>query len=413
MSDAFLWLTLNFLSLVMLSFYSMMEMACVSLNRVRLEYWVNQNNTRAKRLSWLLRNSSRLFGTTLIGVNVAMMFGSEFSRQFHESIGLSPDLAPLTQVMIVIIIGELAPMFAARRFSEHTALLGANLLYFSAKVMKPFLFIIGLITHAIHWVLGGRSESFNLYLNQEEIKKILEEHHPDQTPGSIEELNKTISNIFTLRSKCAVKIMNPIANFKSLPANATIRNMRQVMLTTDQPFTLVYHKSPTQIIGLALPRELLREADNRRLGDHCRQPWFITLEMEAVQILHQFRNNKEPAAIVIDKEGKAIGVITLQDVLDEIFGHGSALLRYKTRKTTGAMIERTFPGDMPVKEFNDLFGAGLPVESESQTLADLMIQQMGHHPEVGDTITIQPFDLQVKESTLLEIKQVIVRSRPT
>jgi len=103
----------------------MVEMACVSFNKVRLHYYVNQGNRRAIWLNYLLQHPFRLFGTTLIGVNVAMVVGSECSREFHSALGLSPDLAPLSQVIIVVIFAELAPMFAARHYAEHVAMLGA------------------------------------------------------------------------------------------------------------------------------------------------------------------------------------------------------------------------------------------------------------------------------------------------
>ena len=202
MSAALYWFILALIFVGIQSFYSMMEMACVSFSKIRLQYYVSKGDKRAERLGYLLRNTSRLFGTTLIGVNVAMMFGSEFSRMFYNALGLNPSIAPLTQVMIVIIVGELAPMFAARKYSEHTAMLGANILYFSAIVMKPFLWIISAITHTVHWVFGGKSNTFDLYLNQEEIRKVLEEHQEDQPEaGSVDELNMIVSNIFDLRSK--------------------------------------------------------------------------------------------------------------------------------------------------------------------------------------------------------------------
>lgn len=411
MSVAFFWLFLNILSIIILAFFSMMEMACVSFSKIRLQYYVSQGDSRAEKLSWLLRNSSRLFGTTLIGVNVAMMFGSEFSRQFYEAFGINPTWAALTQVIIVIIFGELAPMFAARKYSEHVSMLGARILYFTAVLMKPLLWIISAITHCVHFFSGGKSETFNLYLNQEEIRKILEEHHEDQPEtGSIEELNAIVSNIFNLRMKTASKIMHPLQSAPMLPSNAPIKKMRHLMLNFSHNFVLVYHRDPMNIIGIASPRDLLREADNRRIGDFSKNPWFISKSMEVVHILHEFRSNKQSVAIVLNRKGKAIGFLTLQDVLEEIFGAGTESLEAKAA-ASAPIIERTFSGSMKVKEFNELFGTSLEAEEEEETLAELLIRSAGHHPEVGETIRIPPFEIEVKEATLLEIKQVTIKTK--
>lgn len=410
MSEALFWLILNLLSIVVLAFYSMSEMAVVSLSKVRLQYYVAENNKKAERLTWLLKNSSRLFGTTLIGVNTAMVFGSEFARQFYESLHINPDYAPLTQVIIVILFGELAPMFAARRYSEHTAMLGANILYASAIVMKPFLWIIERITHSVHALFGGKSESFDLYLNQDEIRKILEEHHEDKpTSGSIDELNSTVSNIFALRRKKAHKIMRPIATVQKIPSKAPIRKMRQLLLSSSQDFLLVTHKTDDQIVGVAFPRDLLRIPDNKRIGDHVEPPWQIPYNMEVVHILQEFQSNNKSVAVVLSKKGHPVGVITLQDVLNEIFGRGTSSLNGEARISSAPLIERTFPGSMLVKEFQELYGFPLGEDGE-ETLSELMTRLIGHHPEVGDSLSIPPFDLEVKESTLLDVKLISIKT---
>src|SRR5437879_1442922 len=109
-SSVLWWSLMNLLFLMMLAFYSMMEMACVSFNKVRLQYYVSKGQRRAIWINNLMQNSSIFFGTTLIGVNVALMAGSECSCQLYLSMGLNPDFSFLTQVLIVVIFGELAPM---------------------------------------------------------------------------------------------------------------------------------------------------------------------------------------------------------------------------------------------------------------------------------------------------------------
>ena len=117
------------ISVLVEGFFSMLEMACVSFNRVRLQYYVSKKNRRAIWLSSLLKNPARLFGTTLIGVTTALQFGSECARRFYISLDLSPDWAPLSQVIIVLIFAELAPLFAARRYAENVVMLGIPIIF--------------------------------------------------------------------------------------------------------------------------------------------------------------------------------------------------------------------------------------------------------------------------------------------
>ena len=111
------YLFLTLLSVAVQALFAFFEMACVSFNKVRLQYYVSIRSRRAIWINYLLKRPSRLFGTTLIGITASLVVGSECSRRFYESIALDPDWAPLTQVPLVVIFGELAPMFAARRLS--------------------------------------------------------------------------------------------------------------------------------------------------------------------------------------------------------------------------------------------------------------------------------------------------------
>src|ERR1700722_3738597 len=94
---AFSWFLLNILTIILLGFYSMQEMASVSFNRLRLQYYVSKGIKRAIWVQSLLQNPARLFGTTLISVNIAMFIGSECARRTYAALGLNPDWAPLTQ----------------------------------------------------------------------------------------------------------------------------------------------------------------------------------------------------------------------------------------------------------------------------------------------------------------------------
>lgn len=414
-SYAWFWLGLNLISIVILSFYSMMEMACVSFNKVRLQYYVSKGDKHAIRLNYMLHHPSYLFGTTLIGVNVALIFGSEFSRQFHSSIGLSPDLAPLSQVIIVVIFGELAPMFAARRYAEHMAMLGINFLYLSAILMKPILWAINLLTRLTHHFMGSRYASNpNIFLSQEELQKILEEHDEEKiATGSSEDFNAIVSNIFNLREKTVQQVMTPLKNISMISSSSTIGEMRETLSETDYPFLVVYQQKNSNIIGIAFPRDLVREPDSRKIRDHIRQPWFITQRSEILQILTQFRYNNQTLAVVIDEKGLAVGILTLEDVIEEIFGKTRLSLPPTKHIPSVPLIELTVPGNMKIADFNRMYEVRLKVEEDVETFSDLIIKVLAHHPEEGESIYIPPFELQVKETSLLEVKSVTIKTKIT
>lgn len=410
MSPPFFWLTLNIITIMILSFYSMMEMACVSFNKIRLQYYVSKGFTRAKWLNFLLKNPSRLFGTTLIGVNVAMVIGSECARRFHMALGLSPDLAPLSQVIVVVIFGELAPMFAARRYAEHVAMLGIPLIYVSAIVMTPFTWSIGALSRLANKIAGGKESDKNIFINRDELQKIIEEQdeeHPFH--GQKEDFNVIVSNIFMLRGKEAGQMMEPLNSVLMLPSSSSVLDLNNILTTSPQDFVPIYHQNIHNIIGIAVPRDIIRVPDNKKLRDYARQPWFITRNTKAMQIIKQFRSNKQRVAIVLDDKGHAIGILSFDDVIEEIFGKFTHYKR-PVEKPKKFLIDRTFPGEMLIQDFNKQYGVKIECKG-AETLAELVTQEIGHHPEVGESIYIEPFEITVKETSLLEVKSVNIRSR--
>lgn len=403
--SAAFWLALNFFTIAVLAFFSMEEMATVSFNKIRLQYLIKQGSRRAEWLNHLLQNPSRLFGTTLIGVNVATIVGSECSRQFHQAIGLNPDLAPLSQVILVIIFGELAPLFAARRYSEHVALLGVSLIYIFSKILAPFIWILGLLSKAANYFVGGSEPHPELLLTQDELQKIIEEQ--DEERGIVQEktdFNLITKNIFRLRDKTVKHVMTPLSEKPLVSSQLTIEKLRRSM-SDSPPYLLVYHREINNIIGIVFIRDLIKVPDSKRIKEYCKAPWFLAEKTPLFQIIKQFRRNSEHVAIVLDDNGKACGLLNFDDILEEVFSKAPT----KNKSKQAVHIDQTIPGSMTVAEFNHEFHVKLPAEKE-ETLSQMIIRILDHHPEAGETLQLPPYEFIVKEATLLEVKTLSVKT---
>ncbi|MCE5317247.1 MAG: hemolysin family protein [Parachlamydia sp.] len=408
--SAFIWLLLNLISIFFLAFYSMLEMACVSFNKVRLQYYVSKGIKRAEWLNWLLQNPTRLFGTTLIGVNIATVVGSEFAREFHSAIGINPDFSPISQVFLVVIFGELAPMFAARRYAEHVVMLGVPFIYASAKLMTPLIWAFGGITRIFNFLSGEREASSNLFLTQEELEKILEEQEEDKPSETNTDFNAVSGNIFNMRLKSARQVMEPLNSIPTAPSNASVAQVIDLLRKSESDYATIYHRDPTNIISIIQVRDLLRASPSKRARDYGRPPWFVTQSSSVMQILNQFRNNNHELAIILDPQGGAEGLIHMDDIVEEIFGQTNYSFDQKSpaRITKRFFIERSFPGDTPIGVFNRQFRVVLD-KREELTLTELMVEQLGHPPEMGESIEVPPFELTVVEASLMEVKSIKVK----
>ena len=394
------------LALIVQGFYSMMELAAVSFNRVRLQFYVSQGNRRAQWLGFLLNHPTRLFGTTLIGINAAMQFGSECARRFYASIDLNPQWAPITQVLIVLIFAELAPMFAARRYAEHVAMLGIPLLYFTALIFRPVVAILDLVCRLIHFLFGVKTSSA-LYLSREELQKAIEAR--EDSLG--EAFDPVLVNLFALKNKTAKDLMEPLEEMKSISLENSVGDLKDLLGLQPLPFIPVYHKNPRNIVGLVFPRDLLRQANETPLRSHCRFPWFITETTSVLEIIKAFRSNNQRLAIILGKERQAVGVLTLDAVVDEIFGDRKDWVSQNQgvcgRKNV--FVARSFPASAPVSEVNESFRIDIPTE-EGLTLEELMEKSLGRSIEDGDVVRVGSYELSVEEISLISKRTIFIRS---
>lgn len=402
--EALFWLLFNLITIIGLAYYSMMELACVSLSKIRLHYHVSKGSKRAEWIAWLLAHPSRLFGTTLLGVNVTMMVGSECSRQFYQALGYSPDIAPLTQILIVITFGELAPMFAARRHPEHVSMLGIPLLYLTAKLMRPVLLAVHGVTWLASKLLGGRShDESDLYLNRDELQHIIEEQDTPSQPGG-DEFNTMVASIFTMRQHVVRDLMQPLKPTQVIPANSSIGHLRHMLQNRSVPYLPVFQRNKSNIVGIAFPRDYIRAGDHESVLKHARSPWFIIETNGVIEVLDQFRRNNETVAVVLDNKGKAVGLLTLDLILEEMFS-SSLPEATSIADSRHGVIERTFDGSATVQECEEVLGVSLHSDPDL-TLAKLVSQTLGHPPQEGDHLHLEDVVAVIKEASLFEAKRI-------
>lgn len=410
-SSSQFFLAMVILCLGIQGFFAMLEMACVSFNKVRLQYYVSHGNRRAKSLRFLLHHPALLFGTTLIGVNTALIVGSECSRRFYDSLNLSPDWAPLSQVFLVIIFAEIAPMFAGRRYAEHVAMLGVPVLFFFSIVLRPVIWALDCLCRYVNRLLG-HPVTPGAYLSREELQNLIEEREETFTSDpSKQQFNTIIANIFSLKNKSAKDLMQSISYIPIVPSFCSVAEMREMVQERRVSYLPIYHRDPHNIVAVAYPRDLLRLTDNKRIKDYARVPWFIVEHTSILQILKQFRRNNQSLAIVLNEKGLATGVLTLDEIVDEIFGRSDGWMSYEgiLPRAYHVVVDKTFSGDMRLDAFNRQFQIHLKYHN-AKTLGELMTQALGHTPTKGESVRIDQFELTVEEASLLGAKTILVRT---
>jgi putative hemolysin len=394
------WFSMTVICIAVQAVYSMLELAAVSFNRVRLAYYVSKKMKRAMWLQYLLEKPSRLFGTVMLGVNVALQLGSQTAREFYSSIGLDPDFAAITQIFLVVILAELAPLFAARRYPEHVIMLGIPIVYVTSRIFAPIVWLISQLMRFTFRLFGKKEESFELLISREELQKVLESHEEES------EFNIVISGIFSLKNIAAEHVMTPLSKIDMIAASSTVAMLRSKISSSEQQFVPLYHKNPSNIVAIANVRDLVRLSDNRTLREYAKPPWFITETTKLMPILAQFRRNRQNLAVVLDSNGAAIGILTLDAILQQIFGDYPLEAEIR-KKAPVPYIHRIFPGNTKIADFNREYNTTLDLHGV-ETFAQLLVTLLDHPPVPGDFVIVDRFELVVEEASLLGIKSVTV-----
>ena len=399
------WLLFTLLAIFVQGLFALFEMSCVSFNRIRLQYYVSKGDRRAIWISYLLGRPSRLFGTTLLGISTALQMGSECSRRFYESIHLDPDWAPISQVLIVVVFAELVPMFTARKHPERIAMFLVPLMIVLAKFFIPLTWTFDQLSKLLHRAMK-KNEEPAIFLSREEVMFAFQESERGE-----DEFNAITGSIFHLKNLTAGALMSDLDKILLFPSGATVAQVRTQLAGQYAPVLPIYHKTVQNVVSVVSPRDLLRLPDEHKVIEQGKSPWFVTKDTSILQLLDQFRRNNQSVAVILDASGQAIGILTLDQIVDSIFGQEEKESAAESREEVdqGHFISRTLKGSMTIAQFNKEFEEDLTGDP-NLTLSDHIISLLGHSPSLGESIRINDYEFTILEPTIRGIKRLSVQS---
>jgi len=393
MSAAPFWLLCTLGCIALEALFSMAEMASISFPRLRLSLMAAQQRPFAVRLQRLLSSPARLFSTTLLGVNLGLQLGAESARQLYASLGWHPDLAPLTQVPIVIMFAELAPLFAARRCPESVARVLAPLLSVAAVLLRPFTIVMEGLTNLCNRAVSTNNPASGQLMSRDEVLRAFED-----TQGSRRSL---ATLLLSLRQRPVRELMQPISAALVVHGSVGIGQLRALMRDKLQPFVLVSQGESSAITGVIPASRLISAEAESTAATLSIIPRFVSGNMPTLAVLRQLHLTGTPLAVVVDEQGSPEGWLSLQGLFSgQVFAENSAMAPW---------VERYVPGSMSVGAFNLVFQAQL--DSSMDTIEDLLEHELGHPASRGDVIQLGAFQFTVEDVALAgDIKRVHVKT---
>jgi CBS domain containing-hemolysin-like protein len=305
------------------AFFSGIETGLISLNRLRLRHEVERKNRRAIILNAFVENSERLLGTTLIGTNlsnvlVAVIASALAAQWFGGSyaVGLAATLGAST---LLLIFGEIVPKTLFRHYPHRLCTTLADVLEGAAWLFAPFVGVFGVLMRAITGV--GRSDQSpkSVFVTREELKYLAKE---GEAGGALTaEEREMIHGVFDFRSKTVYEAMIPLARTVTVSPATTTSELFDLSQRTG--FARFPVREADKIIGIVNVYEILFESENRdgRIAAQLmRQPQFVVSTERIDRALPMLRASRQPISIVVNPEAKHIGIISIEDIVEEIVG---------------------------------------------------------------------------------------------
>ena len=377
--------------LLMLSgFFSSAETALVSVNRVKMKALADDGNKRAGKVLRILDDYGKMLSAILIGNNIVNLTASALTTVFVTRLFGSALVGVGTGILtiLVLILGEIVPKTVAGARSEQLALRYAPAVAVIMKALTPVIFLVNGVADIMltffHIERGTRSA-----MTERELRTYVDVSHED---GVIESGEKEIIyNVFDFSDAVAKDIMIPRIDMSCVPADAEYHEVMRVFRQEMYTRIPVYEDNQDNITGLINVKDLLliTDRDSFRARDHIRQAMYTYEYKKTADLLEEMRENAQNVAFVVSEYGACVGMITLEDLLEEIVGE----IRDEYDSDEDELIKEIgegrylVEGSQKLDDINDALGTSLS-SNDYDSIGGLMIEKLDRLPRGGETVTL-------------------------
>ena len=399
--------------LLISGFFSGSETAITAASRARMHLHAKQGDKRAKRVLKLLDRKEQLIGAVLLGNNLVNILASALTTSllvgFFGDAGVA--YATLGLTLIVVIFAETLPKSYAISHPDRVAQLTSFPLSVAVWLLTPVAFVVGLLVRGIMRLFGIGEDTLSTQHHEEELRGAIDLHQGDEPEIAQERLmlksildldDITIEDVMTHRRR--VEMFN-IAD----PAPVLVEKM----LASSHTRIPLYREDPDNIVGVVHAKELLKalhdkSAETLDLGKLANAPWFVPEGNTLMDQLLAFRERREHFAVVVDEYGALMGIVTLEDILEEIVGNiddeTDILIKGVKPQGDGSYI---IEGSATLRELSRDLDWDLEHE-EAATLAGLLLHEARRVPEKGQKFLFQGFRFEVLRRVRNQITEIRV-----
>ncbi len=388
--DAVIQLIVLFVLLLLSAFFSSAETALTTVNKIRMRTLAENGHKRAQTVIKIIEDQGKMLSAILIGNNVVNLSASSLSTMLatdlfgSKAVGLATGILTL----LILVFGEITPKTISTISSEMISLNYAPFIYALMNLLTPVIFLVNQLSLGVLKLLRIDPNKKQDSITEDELRTIVEVSHEE---GVIQmEEKKMITNVFDFGDNLAKDIMIPRIDMTLVNVNATYDELLAIFRQEKYTRIPVYEDSTDNVIGIINVKDLLlldsKEGFNIR--DFLRQPLYTYEFKKAAELMVEMRKTLNNIVIVLDEYGATAGLITLEDMLEEIVGE----IRDEYDEDEEENVVELEPGEyrvdasMKLGDLNERLD--LKLESEDyDSLGGLVIGLLDHLPEEGEEVT--------------------------
>lgn len=401
------------------------EMALISLRQSQIQR-LERSSPGGRVLARLSRDPNRFLATIQVGITLAGFLASaaaavSLSEPLHKPLSFLGSAAKPVSIVVVtliltfvtLVLGELAPKRVAMQQAERWALIAARPLDVLASVARPAVWLLGKSTDFVLRIVGSDPKAGREEVSTEEIRELVVAQR-----GFTAEQRDIIAGAFDITERVVREILIPRNTVTTVAGALTVEQALKALALSGHTRAPVVARPGDldDLIGVVHLRDLLVDAGGPTAADRARPPLLLPETLPVADAMRQLRQQREQLALVVDEHGSIDGIVTMEDLVEEIVGE----IYDETDRDVEAIVWETedvcvMPGSFPIHDLPDLgLDVSKIVDADYTTVAGLLLDRLGHIPSTpGEIVTLPGFTAEITQIQGRAIAKVRIRLTPT
>ncbi|MDO8683088.1 MAG: hemolysin family protein [Armatimonadota bacterium] len=414
-------------------FFAMAEIALVSVRRTRIRQLAEEGNARAKVVQRLLENPTAFMSTVQIGVTMVGLFASAVAavsiaqpvaKSLHylripiiseNATGIAIFFVTLAVAFLMLVVGEITPKSIGMLHAERISLLFGGFVRFLSWILLPVVKVVSVTSDLLVRPFGGRVRFTAPILTEEELKMLVE---AGEEEGVLEEEEKEmIHSIFEFTDTVVRQVMVPRIDMKCIEVTASIDELLELIVKCGHSRIPVYEDNVDKILGIVHAKDLLPTLKEQKFNIDIKQvmrsAYFIPENKKVDELLADFKRSKIQMAVVRDEYGGTAGLVTIEDLLEEIVGEIQDEYDFE-EKLIDCIDDNSclVSARMSIDDLNEQMGMDLPEEEDYETIGGFVFGLFGRQPVEGEAIHYNGVEFIVEKTDAGRVHKIKVTKPP-